>query len=142
MAGSDCDGKKDNVTNITLGGASGTSYELGIYPIANLGGFPDVNVVYVFIKTTYDKKTKRYRTKAIYVGESGVSKSADKKSGDPDNRLTNSHSQIKCIREEGATHVGLYTGIYNSDPKLKSKTGRLAIEKDLRLKLNPPCNRQ
>ena len=130
------------VTNITRRGASGSSYELGIYSIDNLGNFPDINVVYVFFKITYDQKTKRSHTKAIYVGESGVSKITDEKPGDPDNRLTNRHSRIECIREEGATHVGLYTGTYNSDQKLKSKTGRLAIEKDLRLKLNPPCNRQ
>ena len=120
--------KKSGPTNITLTGESGDSYDLGLYSMDSLGSFPPINAIYVFVTRTRAQKT--YSTKAIYVGETG----------EADDRLTKSHEKMKCVKNEGATHVAIYEGGYRGDKRLLTERGRREIEKDMVDRLNPPCN--
>ncbi len=109
--------------NVTWKGISGTSYSTDLCQYGRT--FYKNPGVYIFCRPTVGLPNN---WDAIYVGETE----------DFDNRLNvnlANHHQWPNIKVKGATNVCCL-----HVPSGRSR--RLAIETDLRVALNPPCNRQ
>ena len=109
---------------VLLKGKSGTTYKCEVYRMSMLGSFDqleEVKAVYVFFRAPQA---------CIYVGETK----------DVNDRLSEDHHQIDCIREKKATHILIYRD--GKDSSLKKKSGRLKIEKDLKDRYDPECQQE
>ncbi|MGA9721416.1 MAG: hypothetical protein WBQ86_03080 [Candidatus Binatus sp.] len=102
-------------------GKSGEKYQTVLWKLGD--ELPNDAGVYIFCKQAIDRSWVQ-----IYVGETD----------DFDSRLNinlTSHHRWDCIVRERATHVCSLTIV-------GGKKVRLVTETDLRLGLDPPCNRQ
>ena len=97
-------------------GNSGSVYDFELYPIST--DFNPIGACYIF--------TKRMNTgdwQDIYIGQTQ----------DLSERFDNHHA-MPCIRQNGATHICIYTAGMH-DP-----VARTIVENDLLINRNPPCN--
>lgn len=97
-------------------GKSGNTYKYWIYPIGT--EFVDSPGNYIFAK-----ETQPGHWAPIYIGQTNSLKT----------RLAN-HEKESCARRNGATHIHAHTS--------GDESSRLAEEKDLITRWQPPCNDQ
>ena len=83
------------------------------------------------IRARRDAQTGKIKFKAaVYVGQTK----------DVHSRLDEGHHQIDCIREKGANRIYIYRD--EGDASLRKKEGRLQIERDLKQRYDPECQRE
>ena len=97
-------------------GADGTRYEYTVHSLNT--DWYDVPGNYIFTK-----QNSQGQWVAIYIGETGSLR----------DRLSGDHENYPCGKRHGMTHIHAHTSS-------KVRTDRLAEEKNLVQRYNPPCN--
>ena len=105
--------------NISLEGASGTSYSFEVHPLSKLGDFPAKSATYAFLR---DNKNF-VASDVLYIGATS----------DASSRLTTSHEKLDCVNENDGQYGGPYVGVHWTNTPFST-------ESDLLGKYSPPCN--
>ncbi len=106
------------ISNITLTGTSGQTYEFAVYPLDSK--FVPVGVVYYISERTMTESDKGSHT-SLYIGQSGDISTCFEE-----------HHQQDCFTAIGANSIGLHVD--------SSEQSRREKVRDLVNALQPPCN--
>ena len=99
---------------------SGKSFSFTIYPLSQLGSFPNRKATYSFLRD--DKNI--INNDILYIGATD----------DASARLSTSHEKLPCVRRHDGQYGGPYVGVHWTDYPFSTETDLLGA-------YDPPCNK-